>query len=331
MNTYSRPKSNYSFNTYLLLFFILFIVGLLYFNSENLLNGEKLMSLSFLSLITGLLFESFRISEKWTYVIYIFFGAFLFSFFSFAPGKNERDYIFEEHLQSWPYYFLFSFALFSAIFNSDKTTVKLTEGITLLQSISIIYWIIDYGFYSRDSWLLNLLVIACLAFSAFSIFHALCYFKLSKSARLWLSIWSTVIMLLFSIDNINRVYNNPEIETTEYLSDSLFIALQYFLLGISSMYIVQNAIMLFGFLPGKGTFFNREYFRDLRELNDTHVNRYSDEQVYIGHSLIFLTVTCVLYSINYYYKFIPTYTAIWLVFVVLPIFLRLIGLRDRSF
>ena len=325
------PKHNSPFYKYLLIVFVLFLSGLLYFNNTNLVNGHKLLSLSFLSLIAGLLFESFRISEKWTYVIYIFFGAFLLSFLSFAPGKHEREYIFEEHLSNWPYYFLFTFALISTAFNSNKTTVKLTEGVTLLQSISIIYWVIDYGFAANGNWFVNSLIATCLIFSAFSIFNALCYVALSERTRLWLSIWSSIIMLLFSIDNINRVYNNPDIETTQFLSDSLFIALQYFLLGVSSMYIVQNAIMLLGFLPGKGTFFNRQYFNDLHELKTNHVDRYSDEQVYIGYSIIFMVLTCCIYGINYFYHFVPTYTAIWIVFVIVPIIGKLLGFRNTNF
>ena len=138
-------------------------------------------------------------------------------------------------------------------------------------------------------------------------------------------------MILFSIDNINRVYNNPDIESTQYLSDGLFIALQYFLLGISSMYIVHNAVLLIGFLPGKQRFFNAEYYRDLRELKDNHLERYSDEQVHVGHSIMFIILTCLIYGLNYHYQFLPASTAIWSVFVIIPLILRLIGFRNRSF
>ena len=65
--------------------------------------------------------------------------------------------------------------------------------------------------------------------------------------------------MLFAVDNIFRVYQNEQIENAE-ISHGLYIGLQYFLLGVSSIYIVQNFLMLFGFFPGKGTFFNDGIF-----------------------------------------------------------------------
>ena len=286
---------------------------------------HKIFSISLIALFGGLLFESFRISDNWSTVGYIFIGTLIFSLFSFLPIKHD----FDKDLQSLPYIFLLLFTLFSALFHSDKTTAKLTEGITLLQSISIIYWIFDYGFMNIGDWFVKFLIILALIFSAFSIFNALTTFVLSRTTRLTLSIWSSIIMLLFGIDNVYRVYQNENIETTKYLSQGVYIGLQFFLLGVSSMYIVQNAMMLVRILPGRGSFFNSAYFNELRELKDEHIERYSDQQAYIGHSIFCTIITGTLYWLNYKYEFLPRHTMIWIGFMFFPLILRLTAYRPR--
>jgi len=68
-------------------------------------------------------------------------------------------------------------------------------------------------------------------------------------------------MVLFAIDNIIRVYQNEQIENTEDLTHGLYIGLQYFLLGASSIYFLQNLFMLIGFFPqGKGPFSMQNIF-----------------------------------------------------------------------
>src|SRR5690606_5365566 len=169
----------------------------------------------------------------------------------------------------------------------DRVTAKLTEGITLLLSISLIYWAFDYGFINYHNWFSIFLITTGLLFSVFSIIHALTHIQLSRTNRLALSVWSTVIMFAFAIDNIIRVFSNPNIENSKYLSDSLFIGIQYFLLGVSVVYIMQNYILLAGFLPSR----NGNYRKELMENKKDHINRYSDEQVNIGHSIFCIVFT----------------------------------------
>ena len=125
-------------------------------------------------------------------------------------------------------------------------------------------------------------------------------------------------MLLFAIDNIYRVYQNEQIEDAEDTTHKAYIALQYFLLGISSIYIVQNFLMISGFLPGKGTFFNEQYFRDIKTLKDDHVKRYSDKQVSILYSFLCVLFTGTIFGLNSYFQILPRNMAIWIVFVIFP-------------
>ncbi|SMC60671.1 hypothetical protein [Pedobacter nyackensis] len=311
--------------------FIVFVLSIasfiVYVCYRASVSPNKIFSLNILTLMAGLLFESFRLSRKLSYVLYALAASFTFSLLLFVPGKTERNYIFEEHLAIWPYGLLIIFALTSAIIYDKKAIARLTEGITLIQSIAIIYWVIDYGYLNIDNLFMYILLGIGLLFCLFSFMNALTYIKLSRSTRLWLSIWSSIIMLLFSIDNIIRTFSNGDIENTWAVSDSLFYGLQYFLLGVSGMYIVKNILMLIGFLPGRGTFFNAQYFRELHELKNEHVERYSEDQIYIGHVVFCILITAGLFFANYTYRFVPANIAIWIGFVLFPGILMLANFK----
>ena len=298
------------------------IIGLLltlYIGYQASISDRKLFSVSVLALFAGLLFESFRVSENWKSVIPIFVGSYFISLVSFLPGKREHIYVFENHIESWPYFFILLYALGFALFQKDRVTIKLTEGITLLLSLSLVYWALDYGFTNYQNWFAyTLLTIACLL-SAFSIVNALTNLHLSKTTRLTLSIWSTVVMLAFAVDNIFSVFNNPDIESA-YLSNGLYIGLQFFLLGVSAVYIMRNYMLLVDLLPSN----NDNYLRDMKAIKKDHLNRFSAEQVLIGHSLLCILYAMTFYGLNYHYQVLPRHTMIWLVFLTFPLFLRLV-------
>lgn len=305
---------------------ILGLVLTIYISYRASISERKLFSVSLIALFAGLLFESIRVSRKWKTVAGIFAGTYLFSLLSFLPGKRERIYNFENHIEIWPYFFIFIFALSFGVIYKDKVTAKLTEGITLLLSISLIYWALDYGFINYHNWFsISLLTIGSLL-SIFSIINALTYIHLSRTSRLILSIWSTIIMFAFAIDNIIRVFSNPSIES-RYLSDGLYIGLQYFLLGVSAVYIMQNFMLLIVFIPSK----NSNYKNDLKEGKEDHIERYSDMQVNIGQSLFCIVFTSIVYLLNHKFQILPRHTMIWLVLLTFPFILHLIALLNRKF
>ncbi|MEQ7802289.1 hypothetical protein ABDJ41_21010 [Pedobacter sp. ASV1-7] len=312
---------------FLLAILVLAVAFIIYMCYRIWTSPNNIFPLSMLALMGGLLFESIRVAKKWSYILWTFIGSFIFSLFIFIPGKNERYYNFESHLVLWPYIFLALFTFISSIVYRDKTTARLNEQITLLQSMAIIYLVIDYNLLQLDNWLAYTSLSIGLLFCLFSFFNALTPLILSKSNRLWLSVWSSIIMLILSIDNIYRIFSQGEIENTWNVSDSLIIGLQYFLLGISGMYIGRNIIMLLGFFPSKGSFFNTKYFRDLDEIKYAHINRYDEKQSYISHSIICILLTFACYYINYRYQYLPAHSAIWISFVLFPLFFTLSRLR----
>lgn len=316
-----KQNKPYNLKPILIIAGLLLLIFVFYIASRMQSTDRRLIPLSVLALLAGVFFEAKRIFEKWSTLFWVALGSFVFSFFGFLPGRHERPYIFEDHIQTWPYVFLFFFVAFTIAFNKDKTIARLTEGISLMQSIAVVYWVIDLHLYETNSLFVKILMGFGLLFSMFSLFNAFTPFVLSRTNRLILSIWSCIIMVLFAVDNIYRTYQTQDIEVVSSIPSGLLIGLQFFLLGICSIYIAQNFFMLMMFLPGKGTFFNAQYFRELRELKEDHINRYSERQVSFFHSLLCLVITGGVFYLNYQYQILPRNLAIWMVFVILPFLL----------
>ncbi len=324
-----KSKKSFDLKPYIIVIGLLLLALTIYVGFRMQSSGRRLIPISVLALIAGVIFEGRRISDKWLTVLLTALGSFVLSFLAFLPGKREHGYNFENHIEAWPYWFVIIFAILSIAFHGDKVIPKLTEGITLLQSIAVIYWVVDYGFIETNSLFLKSLMIIGLIFSLYSVFHAFTHAILSRTSRLTLSIWSSIIIMLFASDNIYRVYQNEQIENTANITHGLYIGLQFFLLGVSCIYIVQNFLMLMGFLPGKGTFFNAQYFRDIKELKGDHIKRYSDRQVSILHSFFCVLFTGTIFGLNYHYQILPRHVAIWVVFVSFPFILIIYDTATR--
>jgi hypothetical protein len=293
-------------------------------------SDANLVPSSVFALILGAIFESKLITQKWSTVLYTVLAAFVFSLFGFIPGKHEHIYNLDEHIMVWPYLFLFIYVLAMVVFNEKKITPKLSESATMIMSVAIIYWVVDHGFYSNSSALFQGILLAGSLVAVFCIINAFLNIPMTGPLRLFLSIWSSFVMALLAIDNIYLVYLHGQIEDSVYLLDKIEIGLQYFMLGVCSIYIAQNILMILSFMPGKGELFNDAYFKRLDELKKEHIQRYSMAQSSIIESSICLIVSCALYAFNYHYQILPRNTAIWIVIFILTRVLYWYGKRKQT-
>lgn len=308
----------------------LILVGLLisflsfFFIKKIILSDKHLVPIGILTLIIGLIYEYKRICQKWTTVILttvISYGA---SFWVFIDKQGRTGYDLDSRIEAWPYVFCFFFIFITIFFHEKKTTPAASEGITLLQSIAITYWAIDMKVYNISEWYVYCLEVIGILFVLYSLFHAFTYKKLHSKSRLRLSIWSSFVMMVFSIENIYSLYSNQTlIESSNNTFEAIIVAIQYFFLGISAVYLAQNLLMLLRFIPGTRTFFNKFYFQDIKDLKKQHVLRYSNEQINPLHALISLIVTSVLFILNYNFNWFPRNFIIWAVFVLLPLLIHL--------
>ncbi len=292
--------------------------------------NQFLFPISVFALLTGLIFEYRRISNNWSTILVTALFSFILSFFAFLPFNRETSFILEDRIEIWLYTFLFFFITMAIIIAGKKIIVKITEGITLMLSVAVIYWVIDMGIIYIYNPFINIFIVVGFCFASFSIYCAFSYKILSKGTKLTLSIWSSIVIVLFATDNVYRIYQNGQIEDYSDMAQACYVTLQFFLLGISSMYIVENFFMLLGFLPGQRRFFNEQYYKELKKLKEQHVSRYSSEQVTRVYSLLCILFMGTVFGLNYNYKFVSRNFLIWAVLVLFPIGLNLIRYATRK-
>lgn len=274
---------------------------------------KSLIPLSVAALLLGAFFESKRISDTWSTIFYSALGALALSFLVFLPYKNEITYNLDNHLKIWPYGFLAGYIGIIIFLQEHRVIPQLTEGITLMQSMALFYWVIDEHIYETTGPFITPFIVTGILFSLFAVFNAFTHFAINELSRLILSLWSSIMMVLFAADCILRVLSNGEIETAQSFNNGLYIALQYFLLGISSIYMAHNLYMLLGFLPSRG-----KPWTDIGDLFEKHVKRYSANQVSVWQSLLCVLLTGSFFYLNSYYRWLPRHLAIWLAFVIFP-------------
>ena len=272
-----------------------------------------------LSVFLGVLFESFRISEDKLTAFKYFIGVTAASMaFLIIPGDSINTYKLEDHLDLFLFTYLLGYLTCSTLIYESIVIRKLTEGITVFQSVAFMYWIVDIGVLRLKSTFAEVLIIIGFLFSLVSLIHALTLIELSKVQRFILSLWSTIIMLIFSTEYMyNLLINNKKFIVVYDAGSVLHLALQYFLLGVSSMYIMQNIFMFWGLLPMRGNSNN-----DIKMLVIKHIERYSAGQVSRLHALFCVLLSTTFFSVNFYFNYFARNVAIWTAFVIFPLILN---------
>jgi hypothetical protein len=310
-----KEKIIKAFDYKLQIFIFIFVVFISIFSDSFRIptSGRQLISLNIIALVAGIIFESVRLTQRWSTIIYSVWGSLMVSFIIIVHGYN-----FEEHVQMWPYSFIVVFSTISVIIHNKRLIPKLTEGITLIQSLALIYWIINNDFLSNSNLIVKLIVILILLPTLYSAYHALSYSVLTKTKRFLLSLWSSIIMVLFALDNIYGIYHLGEIESTSNIYDKIYIGLAYFLLGVSTIYIIKNSMLLLGFWPDR----DRKYSRQFRKLKNVHVDRYSDMQVNVKHSALCIIYATLILGCNHFMQILEGHLAIWIVFITFPFIIK---------
>lgn len=292
--------------------FMFFFAGVMLTVAGFLLNkiyttDKNVTHFYFLPLLLGLVFELRRITNKWSTVAVTTIISFYLSFFAFARSKTEGQYSYEGHIQMWPYFFLMFFVVVAMIAYLFTEKVKvITEGITLLFTIAFNYWILANGYFYKGNFLIKGLIIASIIPSLFTIYNALSYQALSKKKRMLLSLWFAIIGLILAVDNCYHLYQMRNAQMVAFSTETWFLFFQYFLLGTSGIYIVQNLLMVGSyFLPSRG------YGDMLSEVHSVHLKRFSSEQVYVIDALIVVILSVSLFTLNYIYQFVPINFMIW--------------------
>lgn len=314
-NTKQNKKSgNQNWTPHIIFLSIIGLILTYFIVQEVYLSKTNLIPISIFALIAGLILESLRIIKNLKDVLQIFVVSYFFSLVVFLPSRYGHSLSFEDKIVFWEYFFIFIYALFFVIIYKEKIVLKFSESLTLVLSISLFYWAFDNNFLTKFNWLSISFLLIGISFSFFSLIHSLTKITLTHKNKILLSIWSSIIILALAIDSIVLVFKNPEIESVKTLKQEFYIGLQFFLLGVSSIYFVRNFLSLVAFItPNKG---------DAKKLNkenkDDHINRYSSKQASLGETVFCLLFTMSIYGFNYVFQFLPRNTLIWIVFLIFP-------------
>ena len=278
--------------------------------------GEKVLLL--IPLLLGLMIENRRLSGSWkegvTYIIIALLGGLL----AFLPGKNETVYDFANHLYYWPFFFVFLYLSITVLFENHIGVVPIGEGYTLLLNIGLIYLIFQEGWLDKPESLQWGLGILIGLFTLYVFFHGFSKQRLSTMHRFVLSIWSCVILIVFAANHGYRLLFET-ISMDGLAPANWKIFLSYFLLGVALIYIYRNIIMLSVYLPSRGRTYNKAHIEIIKVNNQLHVDRYASSQLSLGHALLIVFLSGVVYSLNAVYNYFEAHTLIMVVLWLVPL------------
>ncbi len=279
------------------------------------------------TLVLGLLIESYFIYKDLYSLLRQFTISTLASLIIFLPFIDSgKEYNLENRIQALPYIFLISFIGGIALSKPDKVTSRQTEGTTLIQSLALVYWFFDYNHITNNK-LINMILVGVIGTTTFfSLINAFTKIALSEVNRLLLSIWSCIVLITFSIDNLILLFSNADINRQNDLLMNFKFGIQYFFVGVSSVYVMQNILMILAFFPQDKIDYD-ETFSNAKKI---HLDRYSNLQVSKTDSLICVLFCGLIFVLNYLYQVLPTSTSIWIVIVTFPLFLKLIKTRKEN-
>jgi hypothetical protein len=280
--------------------------------------AHRTITLGYGALVTGLVVELLRLTGSSATVGAMSVVALALSLFVFIPFKGEHGYDVQSHLDLWLAAFAAVLLLLAAIELRKKLVQRLDEGTTLLHSMVFFYWMLDVGLHGTGHAIWIVVGAVPLALAAVHVWTGL---ALSRPVRLAMSLWSSVVLLALAVQTAVGLVRAGSVESFIAAGDlggGATWMLGCFLFGTSSAYIVANLMMVAGYLPARRTFFNAEYFREVRRLSDQHIERMSPGQV--DPRLAAAVVACVsaLLAAHWFLRPFPTPVALWLVLAAVP-------------
>lgn len=280
---------------------------------------KSLIPLTMATLILGLIYQSYKITQSTEKIlIYLVISSFL-SLLAFGQGENETVYVLSVHLEIWIYYFLAIFLIIMSVQHDKKITTPFGEGLSLLFCLAFLYWLFENYLFDFSFILTQVLSMTVLSVTAFSVIHALFKIKHNSVSRFILSISTCIAIVVLSLDNLFQLIDQGEPSFNKSLFENLILLTQYFLLGISALFLFQNIMLLLQYMPSKYT---RSYFSDIKENTQSHIERFSKDQISWMEASLCLFISTFAYTLNYYFQIIPPNMCIWLVIFLCPLLIQ---------
>lgn len=277
------------------------------------------------SMSVGLILEGLRLSGSPKNFLKALLMGFLLSLASlaiFLPAK-ALGYHGGLLLILWPSFFIVGLVIGTFQYMKDSVRPKLGEGLTLISTISFLYFLSEIFrmYHPSRLWLVILP----------SLFTFLCAFTsldLSRGVRLFLSLWNTFIHLIFGIFMVLLILRpSKEAGAIPPVSDPMALFMfcfQYAMLGAASIYISYNLYMLIGFLPPKKKMFSKEYQRQIKKMIEEHLGRYSTVQINPAYALLIVFLHGGPLMANYLFHFASPLFMFWYSLSISPLIVQFV-------
>lgn len=300
-------------------YFYLFYVA---FQSE-----KNLIPLTMIALVFGLMYQSFKITKSIEkIIIYLMISAFL-SLLAFTQGDNESIYVFVDHLEFWVYCYLFIFLLIMSIQHDKQMTLPFGEGLSLLFCLAFLYWLFENHLIDFSFILTQVLSVIAILVTTFSVLHALFKIQHNQISRFILSISTCIAIVVLSLNNLFQLMDQGDLGLNKTWTENFILLIQYFLLGVSALFLFQNVMLLLQYLPNRYT---RSYFSDIKQNTQTHIKRFSEDQISWVEAIFCLCISIFAYTLNYYFRIIPPNMCIWLVIFLCPLLIQYLFAHSTS-
>jgi hypothetical protein len=254
----------------------------------------------------------------WSTLLFTVLGSFAISLIVFIPAFAEHSRP-EQLANGFTILFYCLFIMIVVCTKLKELSPKINETIILLQTIAIIYWTMNTDTLDFSSWVVDLIILIGFFLGLFALFQAFSYKPYTKTDKLLLSIWSSMVIFLIGFDNANKVLGIGQIENAKNTLHITILTAQYFVLGISSIYICSNLVMVFSLFAGRGKMTTKEYRKGMNELKEMHASRVETRQLKRINAFTVLLFTTAIFTINYYFKLLPANFLIWLVFILFSV------------
>ena len=301
-------------------FVVLLALFSLYIAYRIVITKQPLISLSFLALCLGIAYESHQINKNYLENCFYLGAAYLVSLSSFLPSKHEDYYNFDHHLESWFYFLILCYLIIFTLAQRSKVIAQLTESNALVVSLCFIYWLIEIQlFYVKNS-LVVLLPFSAVCFALFCLMHAFLKIPLTQNNRFIMSLGTSIIVSILSVTHFFQIFQNVDISIADPWQNIFLAAFQSFLLGISTIYLIQNLLLLVEFLPSRSS---TDYSAELKQAFEQHTERFSVQQSSYLYALFCCILPICLFSINLIVQFFNPLMMVWLVIFTIQLLTRL--------
>ena len=275
-----------------------------------LVSGRTFVPLTLLGLALGLSVEFKRLTGSWAILawtlVMAYAGSFLIYLVKFSEtGLSLQELILKQHIA-----FCVIVIVVALIKNPKGATTPLNSTVTLLQSACVTYLFLESPAWPLHDGFMKLLAYIGFAAVFFTLLQAFVASRLLRPVRFLLSLWSTFLMFVFAIINLVGLLEGPDMGMAGTAASRLLETLDYFLFGISAIYIGQNLMMAVQLFPTEDVPFTES----LREAYNDHVARYYDARPHRLFLLLLLAACIALFRLNHHYGFLPPITLVWLFF-----------------